>query len=106
MLEDGTAEVITGAGSEGSDPHLSPLPGLAADSLLIKGRQLPPDLTWAFEDEFRRWILIDASADALERAKPQDLRVGGGDVRQRVRSREALECQGPIATCLTRRVGS
>jgi hypothetical protein len=30
--------VITGAGSEASDPHLSPLPGLAADSLLLNGR--------------------------------------------------------------------
>ena len=80
----GTAGVVTGAGSEASDPHLSPLPGLAADSLVINGRQLLSDLTRAFEDGFRRWILIDASADALERAKPQDLRVGGLDVRRQV----------------------
>jgi hypothetical protein len=84
VSEDGTAEVITGAGSEGSDPHLSPLPGVAADSLLINGRQLLSDLTRAFEDGFRRWILIDASADALERANPQDLRVSGDELRRQV----------------------
>ena len=47
---------------------------------LINGRQLLSDLTRAFDDRLRRWILTDASADALERAKPQDLRVGGGDI--------------------------
>jgi hypothetical protein len=80
VLENGTAEVITGAGSEASDPHLSPLSGLAADSLLINGRQLLSDLTRAFDDGLRHWILTDAPADALERAKPQNLRVGGGTI--------------------------
>jgi hypothetical protein len=55
VLEDGAAEVITGAGSEASDPHLSPLPGLAADSLLINGRQLLSDLNAGLQDGFRHW---------------------------------------------------
>jgi hypothetical protein len=41
-----------GRRQRGFGSHLSPLPGLAADSLLINGRQLLSDLTRAFDDGF------------------------------------------------------
>lgn len=78
---DGTPQVITGAGSEPTDPHMAPLPDRAEDSFLVNGRQLLADLTRAFENSFRPWLLTEASEGAVERAKPQVLRVSGDTLR-------------------------
>jgi hypothetical protein len=78
---DSTRQVMTGAGSEPTDPHMTPLADRAEDSVLVNGRQLLADLTRAFENSFRPWLLTEASEDAVERAKPQVLRVGGDTLR-------------------------
>jgi hypothetical protein len=75
--------VITGAGTEASDPHWAPLPDVAGDSFLVNGRQLLVDLTRAFECTFRDWILTQAPDDVLQRANPQDLLIRVGDTQGR-----------------------
>lgn len=81
---DGTPQVITGAGCEPTDPHMAPLPSQAKDSFLVNGRQLLADLTCAFENSFRPWLLTEAHEDAVERARPQVLHVSGDTLRLQV----------------------
>ena len=57
VLDAHTSAIITGAGTEESDPHLPPSRDVAGYSFLLNGRQLLLDLTWAFERAFRDWIL-------------------------------------------------
>ena len=83
VLERDTSLVVTGAGTEGADPHLSASPDVAGDSFLVNGRQLVLDLTRACESSFRDWILTQSSDDVLDRANPQDLLVRAGDIDAR-----------------------
>lgn len=99
VYADGTTQVITGAGSEPTDPHLAPLPDRAEESFLVNGRQLLADLTRAFEDSFRPWLLTEAFEDAVERARPQVLRVSGDTLRLQLDAVKRWNTDGRSSSC-------
>lgn len=83
--------VLTGAGTEESDPHLGPAAEIPGPSLILNGRLLLHDLEQAFDPGFRDWILRDAPDTVLGRANPSDLRIRAGDTNGQAQFERVLE---------------
>ena len=85
-VEDEPDSIATGAGAEDGDAHLGPDPGRSDDTFVVNGRQLLRDLERALDGGFGEWIRLNDGADVLQRANPEDFRIGRSDTAMKAQA--------------------